>query len=30
VRLVSTLGVGILPGSKLLTVSSVATRENEY
>ena len=30
IRLVSTLGVNILPGSKLLSVSSVATREVEY
>lgn len=30
IRLVSTLGVNILPGSKLLRVSSVATREIEY
>jgi hypothetical protein len=30
IRLVSTLGVIILPSSKLLSVSSVATREVEY
>jgi Flp pilus assembly protein TadG len=30
IRLVSTLGVNILPGSKILSVSSVATREVEY
>jgi hypothetical protein len=30
IRLVSTLGLSILPGSKLLSVSSVATREVEY
>lgn len=30
VRLVSKLGLSYFPGSKLLTVSSVATRENEY
>jgi Flp pilus assembly protein TadG len=30
IRLVSTLGVNILPASKLLSVSSVATREVEY
>ena len=30
VRLVSTLGLIILPGSELVSVSAVATRENEY
>ena len=30
VRLVSTLGLSLFPGSNLLSVSSVATRENEY
>jgi Flp pilus assembly protein TadG len=30
IRLVSSLGLSILPGSKLLLVSSVATREVEY
>ena len=30
IRLVSTLGLAILPGSKLLSVSSVATREVQY
>jgi len=30
IRLVSTLGLAILPGSKLLSVSSVATREFQY
>lgn len=30
VRLVSTLGFSFFPGSDLLSVSSVATRENEY
>ena len=30
VRLVSTLGLNLLPGSALMKVSSVATRENEY
>jgi len=30
IRLVSTLGVNILPSSKILSVSSVATREVEY
>jgi len=30
IRLVSTLGLSILPGSALLSVSSVATREVEY
>jgi hypothetical protein len=30
VRLASTLGFSLLPGSNLLSVSSVATRENEY
>ena len=30
VRLVSTLGLRLFPGSNLLSVSSVATRENEY
>ena len=30
VRLVSTLGLSFLPGSNLLNMSSVATRENEY
>ena len=30
VRLVSTLGLSFFPGSQLLNVSSVATRENEY
>jgi hypothetical protein len=30
VRLVSTLGLSFFPGSNLLNVSSVATRENEY
>jgi hypothetical protein len=30
VRLVSTLGLAFFPGSDLLTVSSVATREIEY
>jgi len=30
VRLVSTLGLTLFPGSNLLSVSSVATRENEY
>jgi hypothetical protein len=30
IRLVSTLGLAILPGSKLVSVSSVATREVEY
>lgn len=30
IRLVSTLGLSILPGSKFLSVSSVATREVEY
>jgi len=29
IRLVSTLGLAILPGSKLITVSSVATRESQ-
>jgi hypothetical protein len=30
VRLVSTLGISLFPGSNFLSVSSVATRENEY
>jgi hypothetical protein len=30
IRLVSTLGLAILPGSKFLSVSSVATREVQY
>jgi hypothetical protein len=30
VRLVSTLGFSFFPGSDLLSVSAVATRENEY
>jgi len=30
VRLVSTLGINLIPGSNFLSVSSVATRENEY
>jgi hypothetical protein len=30
VRLVSTLGFSFFPGSDFLSVSSVATRENEY
>jgi len=30
IRFVSTLGLAILPGSKLLSVSSVATREVQY
>lgn len=30
IRLVSTLGISVLPGSKFLNVSSVATREIEY
>ncbi len=30
VRLASTLGFGFLPGAQILSVSSVATRENEY
>jgi hypothetical protein len=30
VRLVSTLGLNLLPGRTLMKVSSVATRENEY
>jgi hypothetical protein len=30
VRLVSTLGLSFIPGINLLSVSSVATRENEY
>lgn len=30
IRLVSTLGIAILPGTKFLNVSSVATREIEY
>ena len=30
VKLVSTLGLSFFSGSKLLSVSSVATRENEY
>lgn len=30
IRLVSTLGLSLVPGSKFLSVSSVATREVEY
>ena len=30
VRFVSTLGINLIPGSNFLSVSSVATRENEY
>jgi hypothetical protein len=30
VRFVSTLGLNLIPGSKFLSASSVATRENEY
>jgi hypothetical protein len=30
VRFVATLGINQIPGSKFLTASSVATRENEY
>ena len=30
VRLVSTLGINLIPGSNFLSASSVATRENEY
>jgi hypothetical protein len=30
IRLVSTLGINLIPGSKILIASSVATREVEY